>query len=57
MGNLFYRGVSPAEIKKMKYKEMKYWNKWHEIMSNEEAKATCAKCNRTYDVRKGCGCS
>jgi len=36
MGNLFYRGVQPSEIKKMEYWEMKYWNKWHEIMAKKE---------------------
>lgn len=57
MGNLFYRRVSPAEIKAMKFKELKYWNGWHEILANEESKRNCSKCKSTYDARKGnCGC-
>jgi hypothetical protein len=39
MGNMFYRGVQPCEIKKMQYWEMSYWNKWHESMANAELKA------------------
>lgn len=35
MGNLFYRKVSPAEIRKMDFQEMEYWNKWHERISKE----------------------
>lgn len=42
MGNLFYRGVQPSEIKNMEYWEMQYWNKWHEKMSNEELKVAKA---------------
>lgn len=34
MGNLFYRGVSPAEIKAMDYREMQYWNEWHERIAD-----------------------
>lgn len=36
MGNLFYRNVSPSEIKDMGYSELKYWNEWHDIMSEAE---------------------
>lgn len=39
MGNLFYRGVSIAEIKEMPYWEMCYWNKWHEAMAEADKKA------------------
>lgn len=38
MGNLFSRRVSTVEIKKMSYREMKYWNGWHELMSKQEEK-------------------
>lgn len=38
MGNLFYRRVAPSEIKSMGYKEMKYWNDWHELMAKEETR-------------------
>lgn len=40
MGNLFYRGVSPGEIKKMEFWELKYWNEWHNrIVKAEETAA------------------
>lgn len=35
MGNLFYRRVPPSEINAMGYREMEYWNNWHEIMAKE----------------------
>ncbi len=36
MGNLFYRGVAPGEIESMTYNRIRYWNKWHELMSKAE---------------------
>ena len=36
MGNLFYRGVTPAEIKEMSYSELAYWNGWHELIAKAE---------------------
>jgi len=39
MGNLFSRGVAPTEIESMTYARLKYWNKWHELMSKAEADA------------------
>ena len=39
MGNLFFRGVSPGEIENMTYSRIKYWNRWHELMSKAEADA------------------
>jgi hypothetical protein len=39
MGNLFFRNVSPSELKQMGYKEMQYWNEWHELMDKEEKEA------------------
>ena len=39
MGNLFYRNVSPSELKEMPYHELKYWNEWHELMVKTEQKA------------------
>jgi len=39
IGNLFYRGVQPSEIKAMGYTEMKYWNDWHLLMDEAERKA------------------
>jgi len=39
MGNLFYRGQSIPEIKKLRYAELRYWNEWHERMCEEEKKA------------------
>ena len=46
MGNLFYRGVSVTEIKKMPYWEMKYWNTWHEVMLDAEVEARKPKKGR-----------
>ena len=40
MGNLFYRRVSPTEIENMDFKDLKYWNSWHETLIKEEKKAT-----------------
>jgi hypothetical protein len=39
MGNLYSDGVSPAEIKKMPYHELKYWSRWHDIIQEEYSKA------------------
>lgn len=36
MGNLFYRGVAPDEIENMTYQRIRYWNRWHELMSETE---------------------
>lgn len=36
MGNLFFRGQQISEIKKLGFKEMKYWNNWHELMVKAE---------------------
>lgn len=38
MGNLFYRKQPISEIKKLRFSELREWNKWHEIMVNEEKK-------------------
>jgi hypothetical protein len=46
MGNLFLsRGISPAELKKMQYWEMEYWNIWHEkkVKADEKALADAKK--------------
>jgi len=43
MGNLFFRGVTPDEIENMTYRRMKYWNRWHEIMTEAERKAMDVK--------------
>ena len=55
MGNLFYRGVSPAEIKAMKFKELRYWSDWHEVIEKAKSTYKCKKHNIEYDGRKG-GC-
>jgi len=39
MGNLFYRGVSTVEIKAMDYRELRYWNKWHERIADANVDA------------------
>ena len=36
MGNLFSRGQPIGDIRKLGYKEMKYWNEWHEVMAKRE---------------------
>jgi hypothetical protein len=38
MGNLFYRGQQTSEIKKMTISEMKYWNGWHNCLTEETAR-------------------
>ena len=38
MGNLFYRGQSISEIKKLRFAELREWNSWHELMTKEEKK-------------------
>jgi hypothetical protein len=35
MGNLYSDGVSPEEIKKMPYHELKYWSNWHDLIQKE----------------------
>jgi hypothetical protein len=40
MGNLFYRGQPISEIKKLRFAEMREWNKWHELIANEETKVS-----------------
>jgi hypothetical protein len=39
MGNLFYRNVQPSEIKNMTFHEIVYWNGWHEVLEEQEARA------------------
>lgn len=39
MGNLFFRGATPAEIESMSFEQMRYWNGWHEIMEKAESDA------------------
>jgi hypothetical protein len=58
MGNLFSRHQPINVIKKMRYAELKEWNTWHELMADQEAKVTCGKCGKIYDLRKQkkCGC-
>jgi hypothetical protein len=36
MGNVFYRGASPSEIKAMAFHELRYWNEWHEVFLHRE---------------------
>jgi hypothetical protein len=36
MGNVFYRGASPSEIKGMSFHELRYWNEWHEVFLKRE---------------------
>lgn len=38
MGALFYRKVALEEIRKLEYKEMSYWFKWHGVFEKEEVK-------------------
>lgn len=39
IGNVFFRGASPAEINVMTYHELKYWNDWHELMTEAEKRS------------------
>jgi hypothetical protein len=36
MGGLFYRNISPTEIENMPYSRLKYWYKWHKVLTEEE---------------------
>ncbi len=38
MGNLFYRKQPISEIKKLRFAEMREWNRWHEVMVKAEKK-------------------
>lgn len=40
LGNLFFRGASPSELMSMPFRELKYWNEWHEVMTREEIRST-----------------
>lgn len=37
MGNLFYHGVSPTEIKGMSFAELSFWDSWDEAFRKAEA--------------------
>jgi len=39
IGRLFYHGVSPSEIKAMKWQEMIYWDGWIEVLNKEKRNA------------------
>ena len=39
MGNLFFRGVPISDIKVMGYKELVYWDDWHQLMIKAEKEA------------------
>jgi len=39
IGKVFYHGVSPAEIKQMKWRELVYWDGWIEIIDNAKKDA------------------
>jgi ribosomal protein L37AE/L43A len=56
MGNLFYRGQPINIIENMRFAELREWNYWHEVLSNEQAKTTCPKCGMKYDIRKSTKC-
>lgn len=56
MGNLFSRNQPIDVIENMRFAELREWNFWHERMADEEAKTVCAKCGKTYDIRKGKCC-
>lgn len=40
MGNVFFRGTSPIDIREMSFTELKYFSGWHDIMVKEENKPT-----------------
>ncbi len=40
MGNLFFRGASPTELEGMSWARLRYWNHWHEAMTQAEKKAS-----------------
>jgi hypothetical protein len=39
LGNLFFRGAGPSELSAMPFRELKYWNDWHEVMATEERRS------------------
>jgi hypothetical protein len=56
MGNMFFRKQPINVITPMRYAELREWNIWHEIMSDEESKIECQTCKRVYDGRKNKNC-
>jgi hypothetical protein len=36
MGNLFYRGATPMEIESMTFSQLRYWNRWHEVIAKAD---------------------
>lgn len=36
MGNLFYRRVPVDILRDMGFKELCYWNEWHDLMAKAE---------------------
>lgn len=36
IGNVFYCGASPSEIKAMSFHELRYWNSWYEVFLEEK---------------------
>jgi len=37
IGNLFYHGVAPSEIRMMGWTEMRYWNRWVKLINKAKA--------------------
>ena len=38
MGNMFYNHQPVNIIEEMTYSDLKYWNKWHEVIQKEYGK-------------------
>jgi hypothetical protein len=39
IGDIFYHGVAPSEIKNMTWHEMTYWHSWVKVIENAKARA------------------
>ena len=50
IGDLFYHGVSPAEIKNMGWRELKYWSEWVKIIKEaQQQQGTIKPDNKVSD--------
>ena len=39
MGNLFARGATPKEIEDMAFNQIRYWNRWAELINKRDEEA------------------
>lgn len=46
IGQCFYRGVAPSEIKEMTFPELQYWAEWSRLISKTEVDAVNSEAAR-----------